>query len=340
MKPRKVIYAPRSRGLKSTTSNMESLHAIKNRVKAVNNIGQISKAMEVVSATKMRKAQEVALNSRPYAFEALRILHEISRFAPVEHALLREREVQRTLIILVASDRGLAGSFNAQVFRHADELLRMDAHKDADTHQYCMITVGKKAHAYAVKNSINVVASYEGYGDYARVEDIDPLARKAIEGFMHGTWDRVITISTHFRSTLKQETVDRHVLPIDIEKIKETVRELIPEHGRYSVDGDTKDVESVEAPWTARDDVTEYLFEPSPARTLDVLLPHLVSMQLYHLILEANASEHSARMIAMKNASDNAQSISYDLTLLYNKARQAAITKELVEITATQSALT
>ncbi len=311
---------------------MESLQSIKSRLRAVKNIGQISKAMEVVSATKMRHAQEMALNSRPYAFEALRILHELSRFAPLSHPLLEPREVTRTLLIIVASDRGLAGSFNAQVFREVEKLLRADIYKDTEGHTYSVIAVGKKALAYAQKSKLTVVDSYVGFGDHARTEQIQPLAKKAIEGFLNGSWDRVLTVSTHFRTTLTQDTLQRHVLPVDISAIKDTVQELIPKHGKYS------EIENAEH-WTTRDDEVLYLLEPDASRALNVLLPHLIEMQLYHLVLEANASEHSARMIAMKNASENAENISYDLTLSYNKARQAGITKELVEITATQSAL-
>ena len=291
--------------------------------------------MEVVSATKMRKAQEVALRSRPYAFKALELLETLMRVMAndelrmknVELKLAEKREIKNTLIVIVASDRGLAGAFNSQVLRMVENFFKADA-----VGSYSAVLVGKKSQNYINKKNIPVVQMFTGFGDFVLPEEIEPLEQLVVKGFLEGTWDRVMTVSTHFRSTLKQETLVRQLLPLDVDKIAETVKEIVPEQGRFS------EARPQETFPRSRLGV-EYIFEPDPASAVSALLPHLVKMQLYHLILEANASEHSARMVAMKTASDNAGELADDLTLEFNKARQASITKEIIEITSTMNAL-
>jgi len=310
---------------------MDSLQNLKSRLRAVKNISQITKAMEVVSATKMRRAQEIALRSRPYAFKALEVLEKILRNAPVAIPLMAERPVKKTLVVLVASDRGLAGSFNAQVFRAAEAFLSSDVAKKDSRHSFALTAVGRKANAYALKKGLELAGSFQGFGDFIESREVEPLTELIVQGFEAKRWDRVVTVSTHFRTTLKQETLIRQVLPTSFEKIREIVKEIVPEEGRYS----TLKGEVLIAPA----EETEYIFEPSPEEVVRSLVPELLRMQMYHLILEANASEHSARRVAMKNASDNADGLSGELTLGYNKARQASITKEIIEITSTQNAL-
>ena len=312
---------------------MESLQTLKSRLGAVKNIGQITKAMEVVSATKMRKAQGFALAGRPYAFEALRLLGTLvesaSDIALSTVPLAERRPVEKTLIVVVVSDRGLAGSFNSQVFRTTDKFIESDS---ADSGSYQHVAVGKKSLQYFSRKGLSPVATFTGFGDYAKSAQVAPLAEFMIENFLSKRYDRVVTISTHFRSTLKQETIVREVLPLSIEKIRQVIREIVPEQGRFSELGRDLPSES-----SAK--IPDYIFEPSPSEVLSSLLPELLSTQLLHLILEANASEHSARMVAMKAASDNAKDLSVGLQLEYNKARQAGITKEIIEITSTQAAL-
>lgn len=313
---------------------MDSLQATKSRLRAVRNIGQITKAMEVVSANKMRRAQEVALASRPYAITALEILGRVAANAPIPTTLMAPRPVAATAILVVSSDRGLAGAFNTAVFRKTEEFLANDAeYRSRPEHRYVFVTVGRKATAYGTKRRWDIAAKFEGFGDYARLEEVAPLADRLIAGFTSGSWDRVIAVSTHFRSTLRQDTIVRQILPTDMGKIRETVNELVPERGRYAELAENGGNGGRNG-WPI-----DFIFEPTPAEALAALVPHLVAMQIYHLFLEANASEHSARRVAMKNASDNADDLSGKLVISYNKARQASITKELLEITATQSAL-
>ncbi len=305
---------------------MESLQVTKTRRKAVQNVGQITKAMEVVSATKMRRAQEVALNSRPYAFEAIHLLEKLSKNTPTQNILTTERPVKKTLLLIVASDKGLTGAFNTQVFRATDRLLESE---NFDNDNLVVVAVGKKTTNYCLKKKLNIIKSFQGVGDFAKPEEVAPLTETLINGFKNGDWDKVITVSTHFRTALKQETLTRQILPVDFGKIRETIKEIVPEHGRYADIVESK----------VKSEEVEYIFEPTAKTVVEFLIPHLVKLQIYHLVLEANASEHSARRVAMKTASDNAKDLADSLTLEYNKARQASITRELIEITSTQTAL-
>ncbi len=311
---------------------MASSVELKSRLKAVKNTSLITKAMEVVAATKMRKAQERALGSRPYAFTALEMLQTALSLSQGKSSspFFSERPVNKTLLVIVASDRGLAGAFNSQVFRTADQFLANDINLKNSDHRLNVIAIGKKAKLYAHKNKLEVIADFEHISDFISPEQVSPIANRIVHEFAAERADRVVTIATNFRSALKQEPLVRNLLPLSIDGLQKTVSDIVPEHGRFS----HLKQELANKP------AGDYIFEPNPEQIITELVPHLVKMQLYHLILEANASEHSARRLAMKNASDNAIELKDDLTLEYNKSRQAGITKEIIEITSTQSALT
>ncbi len=315
---------------------MESVQHIKSRLASVKNIGQITKAMEVVSATKMRRAQGAALSSRPFAYGALRALADVLKYAPAHlleaSPLVTPREVKTALLVLIASDRGLAGSFNSQVGRAVDELFSREAARGVSA-PYRAIVIGKKLVPYVVRKQIPIEQTFTGFGDYATPEEIAPLGDHIVRGYMSGKWDRVVVVSTHFKTTLSQFTVTREILPFHLDQVRETVREIVPDHGKYS------ELRNQMLGETGREGLTDYLFEPSPELVLAEILPHLLHMQLLHLVLEANASEHSARMVAMKNASENSKELGDDLTLSYNKVRQAGITKEMIEIVSAQTAI-
>lgn len=303
---------------------MESLQSIKSRIKAVRNIGQITKAMEVVAATKMRKSQQIALDSRPYAFKALQLLSVLSKYSPIKSRLMGANKIKNTLLIIMTSDRGLAGPFNSQVIKTADKFIEEYSEKSKAVLNVAV--VGKKAMAYASKKGIKPNFQFSGFGDHIKPSETDSLADSIIKGFLDKRWGKVVTISTHFRTTLKQEVLKREILPINLNSIQDSITEIIPKHGRFSELRDSsyklQDTGSI-----------DYIFEPVPEKIIEQLVDHLVRMEIYHLVLEANASEHSARMVAMKTASDNAKELSENLNLEYNKARQAGITKELIEIT-------
>jgi len=309
---------------------MESLQRIQSRLKTVRNIGKITKAMEVVSATKMRRSQEVALKTRPYAYKVLALLETIHKNVSYPSVFMETRPVKNTLVLVVSSDRELAGSFNSQVYRTMESVLEKDEYARKEDHNFLFAAVGKKAVKYISAKKGELQAQFSGFGDYARPEQIDQLNNSIVAGFIKGKWDRVIAVSTHFRTTLKQDVISRQILPVNFQKIRETVKEMVPEYGKYS------DVNGTDL---NKEREVDYIIEPSPKDVIDKIMPHLIKMEVYQLILEANASEHSARMVAMKNASDNASDLSEDISLYYNKARQAAITKELIELTSTQNAL-
>ncbi|HVO28715.1 MAG TPA: ATP synthase F1 subunit gamma [Candidatus Paceibacterota bacterium] len=312
---------------------MESTQNLQRRMKSVGNIGQITKAMELVAATKMRRSQELALGSRPYAYTALEIMGVISRLSngngsgngetpPPE--LLTERPVAHTALMVVTSDKGLAGSFNASVLRRFEQYVRDNA-IDLSDPKYVFIAVGQKAKSYLEHRAHAVSRSFVRVGDFTRMAEIDPISEYLIDGYLGRGFDEVISFATHFVTALRQEVFVRQLLPISAEKIKESAEMLIPASGRYS---QYIDIESFDG----EEDV-EYLIEPSPREVLEGLSRELLKIRVYHNILEANASEHSARRVAMKNASDNASDLSQNLSREYNKSRQAAITNQIIEVT-------
>lgn len=260
---------------------------------------------------KMRKSQDFALRSRPYALAALRILGNLSdkvSGTDFYSSLLEKREAGKTCLVIVTSDKGLCGAFNGNVLRKAAELAR---ESDAE-----IIAIGKKGVDFFKKRGFKVIKEITGVGDYGAIDETKFLADLLKEIYESGEYKEIYAAYTNFLSVMKQEPQVEKILPFDSESIKKTV----------SLRG-------------GAEGVRDYVFEPSAAEVLQELLPMLLEIQVYHIILEANASEHSARMLAMKNASDNAEELIDTLTLAYNKARQGQITKELTEITAGVAAM-
>ena len=310
---------------------MSSTQEIKRRIRAVTNTGQITKAMELVSATKMRRSQEMALNTRPYAVEVLRILGDLVGRTDYLPALMKTRSINKTAVVVVASDRGLAGSFNANVLRLFEKWLETGNYKKDNIE---FIAVGRKSEDFLRRKKLSITDVFKNFGDYAGVEEVRPLSQLIIKKYLSGDWDQVLFFSTNFRTTLKQEVIMRELLPISSEKVKNSIRQLIPEYGRYADAGNVLESKTI-----MDKNNFEYLIEPDTQSVLDELAPRLVEIIIYDIILEANASEHSARMVAMKNASDNAKDLISDLNLEYNKIRQSAITREISEIISGSEAL-
>ncbi len=310
---------------------MESGQSLKRRMKSVQNIGQITKAMELVAATKMRRSQELALNSRPFAYTALQLLGVLSNLQDVPlPGLLQARPVVKTAFLIVTSDKGLAGSFNSSVIRKFEHYV--SAH-NIDTHdpKYSFVAIGQKAKSYLEHRGLKVAGSFTRVGDFTRMEEVGPIAEFLISGYLQHDFDEVLSFSTNFITALRQDVFVRQVLPVSFEKIKESVRLLVPEAGKYSQYIDTGSFEDEKN--------IDYIIEPTPAEVLAELAPELLKIRIYHAILEANASEHSARRVAMKNASDNAKDLSETLNMVYNKSRQAAITNQIIEVTSGAQAL-
>jgi F-type H+-transporting ATPase subunit gamma len=287
--------------------------------------------MELVAATKMRRSQELALNSRPYAYTALEILAVISHLKEIPMPeLLQERPVEKTAFLIVTSDKGLAGSFNGSVLRTFENYVRTNAINLHDP-KYSFIAVGQKAKSYLEHRDVRVAHSFTRVGDFTKLQEVEPLADILISGYLKHAFDEVTVFSTNFVTALRQEVLIRQIMPVTFEKIKESIELLVPQAGRYA--------KYLDEQFFKEEKEVRYIIEPSAAEVLSQLAHTLLRIRIYHIILEANASEHSARRVAMKNASDNASELSNDLNVEYNKSRQAAITNQLIEIASGAEAL-
>ena len=281
---------------------MPSTLDLRRRIKSVKNTAQITKAMQMVAAAKMRKAQAAALAGRPYQEMLTRVLAAIKgRVEPTSHPLLAVRPVKKDLMLIFSTDKGLCGPLNTSLFREIT---------DDDREKTEFVVMGRKAVQFIARTRRNLTADF-ALKDSVRFADIRPIARFASEKFISGEVDQVRVLYPKFVNTLNQQPVLRNLLPVPAEEL-----DLEGEANRG-----------------------EYLFAPDVHGVLDAILPHYIAFQLFQMALNARASEHSARMVAMKNATDNAKELIKDLTLEYNKVRQENITTELLEITTAQLAV-
>ena len=294
-----------------------ALKQVKNKIIATKKTGQVTKAMESVSAVKMRKSQERAFAGRPYVHSAMRILQRLATSSEgLTHPLAQSHGGDKRLLVIVTSDKGLAGSVNSAVLKRVEEALAT-----ADVSTYEAICIGRKALEFANRNDVPVVHEFTNVSDEVSLEDIGEMTQVALEGFTEGEYNHVHVIYQNFLSTFEQEPTKRQVLPLDPAEIHYIMRGIKPKDGKWSDDV------------AAEDALIDYTVEPSTAEVLDTLIPQLVQIMFYHALLESKASEHSARMVAMKNATDKSKEVAKALTLVYNKERQAAITAEVSEIT-------
>ena len=291
---------------------MPSTRDIRRRIKSVKNTAQITKAMEMVASAKMRKAQMSALAGRPYADLMNKVLAATTAGAgDFTHPLIEQRPVVKRALIVISTDKGLCGALNTNLLREA-------ARFDKDTTVY--ICAGRKSSQWVARAKRELAAEFS-FKDTPVFGEARAISRMAQQLFLEGKVDRVDVLFTNFVSTLVQKPEIRTLLPIGtLEKVES------------GLTGEN-------APEALKAEGREYLFEPGPAEVLSNLLPHYLNYKVFHLLREAKASEQSARMVAMKNATDNAKQIIKDLTLEYNKLRQANITKELLEITTAQMAM-
>lgn len=290
------------------------------RLKSVKNIKKITRAMELVAASKMRKSVARVLASRPYADAAWKLVMDLMPKAePEAHQLLQEREVKRAAVIVISSNRGLCGSFNQQSAGQALAVARKEKWGSDVAVDY--ITFGKKAAQILAAESRSIAADYSKDDITDSVDDILPVAKEVISGFVSHKYDEVDVIYTHFVSSLKQQTRVRYLLPL----VKPS---------RF-----LGHIASEKAENSSQLNFSDFYFEPSRDSVLEVLLPRLIELQIYQAVLESEASEHSARMLAMRNASDSATDMIDTLTLAYNQARQASITAELAEISSAATAI-
>ncbi|MFA5986152.1 MAG: ATP synthase F1 subunit gamma [Parcubacteria group bacterium] len=311
---------------------------IRRRIKSINNTGKITRAMEMVSAAKMRKSTERVLQIRAYAHAAWSVLTNLARsFDQYNYGLLEVREVKNVLIVAITSNRGLCGSFNAQIMKKIKEEIThpeklkvnrigtktIQSHVANEDLKIDFITVGRKGESLVKKLGREIIASFPDLTYLPGIEQVRPLSKIVIDDYLEKKYDKVVIAYTDYVSTVMQQPKIRQILPIskvDLEKQIVEMNNLAKEHG-------------------LKKPLTEYKVEPSPDAVLTHIFPRLIEMQLYHAILESNASKESARMVAMKNATDAAKDMSADLTLAYNQIRQMKITQEIAEISAGRAAL-
>lgn len=300
-----------------------SLRVIKNRIKSIQNTSQITKAMEMVAASKMRRAQEMAINTRFYTIKALELLSNLSvSLKDISHYLKESpKDAEKFCFLIITSDKGLCGGFNSSVLNSAMKAIEKYGKENVD-----VVAIGKKGSDFLKYKKINVVASFSDFGDHVELEETAAVARLLMEYQKNGKYKEIYIFYNKFISTLKQKQFSYKILPLDFEILGEVAKEIIPDSGRYS--------ELKEEFLQKSESKSEYVFEPSKEAVAENLLASLFEIQIHYAVLESNSSEHSARMVAMKSASDNAKSIIEELRLIYNKARQANITKELSEISA------
>lgn len=283
---------------------MANTREIRRRIKSIKNTAQITKAMQMVASSKMRKAQMRALSGRPYAHMLDQVAaHLAANSGEITHPLLEVRPVKKRGVLVITSDKGLCGALNTNVLR---EVIKDDT---ADT---IYITIGRKGRGALARLGKNILADFELKENFSFRES-KKISQLLIDKFLAGEIDQVDVYFSHFVNTLSQNPTCTHLIPILPETITET------EDGSHT----TK----------------EYLFEPNAQELLGGLLPYFVHFEIYQKILDAHASEHSARMVAMKSATDNAKQLVKELTLEYNKVRQASITTELLEISTAQAVL-
>lgn len=303
---------------------MPTAREIQKRIRGVKNIAQITRALEAVSASKVRRAQARVLASRAFSEKAWEILLNIQRVSvhgePLHPLLTRRDEVQNVMIFLITADRGLAGGYNANITRAAMRFA------DRLKQPVQFVTIGRKGRDSLIRQGRHVVAQFSDLPTDTGIADIAPAARLAMNAFLSGEVDHVYIAYTDFINTLTQRpaVITWPPLMSGLENV-ELVAAEFSGNNRHTPD--------------LNGSALDYEYEPSPEAVLDEIVPRFAELQLYQAVLESQASEHSARMVAMRNASENAVAFSADLTLLYNKARQAAITAEILDIVGGTEAL-
>ncbi len=283
---------------------MPDIRKVRRRIKGVQNIAKITRAMEMIAASKMRKAQERGLAGRPYSEKIEQVIADLAALPEtgILHPLLQWRPEKKLTIVHITPDRGLCGGLNANINRSLSSFV-LEQQKPVE-----IIAVGRKGRDFAHRAGLDIEAEFTGLGDAPSFIDTLPISNIVIDDYTTGKTDRVMISYTNFINTMAQKPVMKQLLPVE--------PAIIP--GGENVG---------------------YIYEPDAKAVLGTLLPRFVEMEIYHAILEAIASEQSARMVAMRNATDSAQELTAELTLLYNKARQEAITTELLDITGGAAAL-
>jgi F-type H+-transporting ATPase subunit gamma len=275
--------------------------------------------MQMVAASKMRRAQEQVLATRPYAQKSWELLTHLAALAvrteQEEHPLLAVRPVQAIGLVVITSDKGLCGGYNHNLLRVVTDYLQ------AQEKPVKVITVGRKGRDFMLRTRVNLVAEFTGVPALPTLLDVLPIARTVLDDYLAGVYDEVLLAYTDFVNTLIQRPVIRRLLPLRVagDLTEQAVSEYVESGPRVRI--------------------PEYIYEPDPQAVLAQIVPRFTELQIYQAILESIASEHSARMVSMRNATDNANELLDQLTLSFNRARQTAITKEILDIVGGAEAL-
>jgi len=300
-----------------------ALKDIKGKIQATKRMNTVTRAMEAVSAVKMRKTQTTALAGRTYARAAMSVLSRLAGTRHVkEHPLGADRSGNKLALVVITSDKGLAGGLNSGVIKRAVEAVEGRAVTDVTVYAF-----GKKGEEFFRRRGYVIARAVENKRDDVEVSLMEELVAELTDGFLAGKFDKVVAVYSNFKSTFEQIPTVRRLLPLSLPALQEIVEGITPDKGKFA--------EAEAAIVTP----ASYEVEPSSDEVLSILIPRLVAVALYHMLLESKASEHSARMVAMKNASDKSKEVTRDLTRVYNKVRQAAITREVSEIVGGREAL-
>ena len=288
----------------------KGMRELRRSIRSKQNMKQITKAMEMVSAAKLKRAQQAALAARPYAEKLREVVFSIATGSGgVKHPMLQVREVRKTAYLVITSDRGLAGGLNSNLLRQLMARIK-ERHKSAD--EYAVFVIGRKGRDFLKRRNVPIVGEITGLSDSPTYHDIKSIAKAAVKGFEDGSYDELYLVYNEFRSAISQVPRIKKLLPLDASELGES-RNQGPK--------------------------AYYEYEPSAEDVLQALLPKYAETLVYSAVLDNKASEHGARMTAMGNATKNAEKMIAQLTLHYNRARQAAITQEITEIVAGANAL-
>ncbi len=292
---------------------MPSAKEMRLRIRSIKNLSQVTKALETVSASKVRKAVQAVSATQPYTEKAWKVLVHLARqpgHASLHPLLTQRTQVNKILVIMISSDRGLAGSYNVNIVRHT--LQRF--HKSDKPVEY--VTIGRKGRDMMIRRGCKVMAEYSDISNVPTFAELSTVGRLAINEYLSGNFDEVYVAYTHFRNMIKQEPMIQKLLPLDIEITRQT-------HGGM----------------TTHPSSAVFLYEPDESGLLDEIIPRFTALQVYQAVLSAQASEHAARMVSMRNATDSARELVAILQMDYNKARQQAITNEMLDIAGGANAL-
>lgn len=294
---------------------MPSAREMRLRIKSVKSIAQVTRALQTVSASKVRKAMQAVLSTRPYAEKAWKVIVHIARqpgSANLHPLLVEREEVRKVLVVMISSDRGLCGAYNVNILRETLSYFRKLGKPVS------FISVGRKGRDLLARRGQNLMADFNALPSPPTFMDVSAIGRLAVDAFLQGEVDQVFLAYTDFRTMTKQDIVIRKLLPIEVEVAGSSVHGFnITHHKSNAV----------------------FIYEPDQDEVLSTVVPRFTALQIYQAVLSAQASEHAARMISMQNATDNAQELIRELQLDYNKARQQAITNEMLDITSGAEAL-